>query len=307
MTESDRSSQPRVSVIIPTYNRADDLKRCLESLVTQTFRNFEVLVCDDGSIDHTQKVVESFSHQIAITYYWGKNFGGPARPRNTGLKHAKGQYVAFLDSDDWWLPEKLQASVEKLDAGADLVYHDLYLISSLPAKPRFWNRAKTRQVSVPVFNDMLYNGNAINNSSVVVKRELMNKIGGFSEDILLIAAEDYDAWLRIAKHTEAFERLEKPHGFYWAGGGNISAPKRSIINLTRLFELYAAELSEDDAGPLPGWMAYSLARAYFLDGKFECARGYAKISMQRGNSPLIFTKSVTTFLLSMARLTDFPK
>jgi glycosyltransferase involved in cell wall biosynthesis len=117
---------PRVSVIVPTFNRARDIGRCLESLAQQTFRDFEVLVCDDGSKDNTREIVERFKDRLELQYRWEENFGGPARPRNIGLSLARGEYVAFLDSDDWWMPRKLEQSVRYLDAGADLVYHDLY-------------------------------------------------------------------------------------------------------------------------------------------------------------------------------------
>lgn len=83
---------PRVSVIIPTYNRAADLKRCLDSLTYQTYKDFEVLVCDDGSTDNSEQVIKAFSDQLNITYFWRENFGGPARPRNLGLQYATGNF-----------------------------------------------------------------------------------------------------------------------------------------------------------------------------------------------------------------------
>src|SRR5690242_1512065 len=89
------SRAPRVSVVIPTYNRAREMRRCLDSLVSQSFRDFEVLVCDDGSTDETATVAAAFETRLQLAYHWAENFGGPARPRNIGLHRARGIYVAF--------------------------------------------------------------------------------------------------------------------------------------------------------------------------------------------------------------------
>jgi glycosyltransferase involved in cell wall biosynthesis len=100
-----------VSVIIPTYNQSKDLNRCLLSLVDQTFKNFEVIICDDGSYDDTKQIVRQFHSKLEIKYLYNANFGGPAHPRNCGIKAAKGEYIAFLDSDDWWCNNKLEFSI----------------------------------------------------------------------------------------------------------------------------------------------------------------------------------------------------
>ena len=117
---------PQTSVIIPTYNRAQELRRCLNSLTCQTAKDFEVIVCDDGSTDNTEETVREFSGKLDIKYLKSSNFGGPARPRNLGLRIAKGKFVAFLDADDWWCSNKLTRSIETLNSGADITYHDLF-------------------------------------------------------------------------------------------------------------------------------------------------------------------------------------
>ena len=118
---------PLISVIIPTYNRADLLREALQSLTKQTFRSFEVIISDDGSLDSTREVVEEFSSILNIQYIYQENFGRASRPRNIAIKNAIGQYLAFLDSDDWWAPEKLESSVKALSFGSDIVYHDLII------------------------------------------------------------------------------------------------------------------------------------------------------------------------------------
>lgn len=120
---------PAVSIVIPVYNREKEIQRGLESLANQTFDNFEVLVCDDGSTDATEAVVAAFPHKLRIQYIKGPHEGGPAGPRNRGWKQAKAPFVAFLDSDDWWMPQKLEKSIPLLEAGADIVYHPLIKVS----------------------------------------------------------------------------------------------------------------------------------------------------------------------------------
>lgn len=255
-------SAPAVSVVIPTFNRARDIGRCLDALVVQTFRDFEVLVCDDGSVDGTAEVVRGYEDKLDLTYTWSENFGGPARPRNMGVRQARGEFVALLDSDDWWHPEKLQESVRYLRDGADLVYHDLYFVTKL-GQSRLRARSGTRPLGTPVVEDLLMKGNAINNSSVVVRRALLEAAGGFSEERELIAAEDYDAWVRIAKLTDRFVRIPRTLGYYWLGDGNITNPRRTITTLDALEAKYERELAELRRGRNVYWLAYARARSYY--------------------------------------------
>src|SRR6266545_511842 len=103
----DITKPPFFSVVIPTYNRAEKLRRALESLLHQSYGDFEVLVCDDGSTDGTREVVSAYAGELQISYLWEENWGGPARPRNRGIAAAQGKWVCFLDADDWWHPDKL--------------------------------------------------------------------------------------------------------------------------------------------------------------------------------------------------------
>lgn len=268
MTAADRA--PRISVVIPTYNRAKDIGRCLDSLVGQTFKDFEVLVCDDGSTDATAEEVNRYKDLLDLTYHWAENFGGPARPRNDGVRRARGTYVAFLDSDDWWSPRKLEESLRYLENGAGLVYHDLYL-ASRSGQRFFWRKSRTRKLTSPAFEDLIVNGNAINNSSVVVARRVLLAIGGFSEDRALIAAEDYDAWLRAAQTTDAFVRIPRTLGYYWVGSGNLSNPARTLQNLAVIAERYSGELLDLGARHNIFWLGYVQARAHYLVGSYSMA------------------------------------
>ena len=124
---------PLVSIIIPTYNRAEDLKRALQSVFDQTFTDWEVVVVDNHSIDNTDSLIESFNDP-KIRLFKIYNEGVIAASRNLGLKHALGEYVAFLDSDDWWHPQKLEVSLKYLELGADVVYHSLFRVKKTNQK-----------------------------------------------------------------------------------------------------------------------------------------------------------------------------
>lgn len=289
--------QPKVSVIIPTYNRAEELRRCLGSLINQTFKDFEVLVCDDGSTDHTSSVVGEFSGHLNVVYNRDANFGGPARPRNRGIGLARGEYLAFLDSDDWWAPEKLQISIASLEDTADIVFHDLWLVLSQNQKrPR--RKVKSYQPGMAVYADLLIRGNALPTSSVVVRRSVIHEIGGFSEDKQLISTEDFDAWLRIAKKTNRFKRIDSCLGYYWAGGGNLTEMNvKQAHRYKYVYERHLGNLTEKERERASATLAYMIGRTYQLCGRNDEAHGFLR-SCLFGNSPIIFRVKSLVLLIA---------
>ncbi len=282
------------SIIIPTYNRAALLDRCLKSICLQTFKNFEVIVIDDGSTDSTRAVCEKYQSILDLSYIYQENWGGPAKPRNVGIKNSKAEYIAFLDSDDWWDPEKLSKCIQTMEKGADLVYHEMFLRRSRPTRSCFqaWiqqinlyfnYRVRSQVVNAPVFNDLLHNGNKIVNSSVVVRRYFLEIVGGISEDRSLIASEDYDLWLRIAIKTDAFVHIDECLGYYSNGDDNISSAKSQITNIKHLRRLYSQQLKHFN-NKLPAHFSYSLSRAYEKLGSHKAAFFYIILSLKTSSS-----------------------
>ena len=259
-----------VSVVIPTYNRARDLERALKSVLAQTYPHWEVLVVDNHSTDDTEDVVTRCKDP-RMKVFKTHNQGVIAASRNLGIRQACGEYVAFLDSDDSWSPRKLEESVTYLSRGADVVYHDLFLMTK-PGQRFFWRRARSSDVKPPVFQDLIANGNALTNSSVVVRRTLLQAIDGLSEDPDLVAVEDYDAWLRIASLSDRFQRIPRVLGYYWAGGGTMSHPDRMIRSLGVLEGRYARVLGESGGGGSPVWLRYAKGQAHYWLGSYEEAR-----------------------------------
>ena len=193
---------PKVSIIIPTYNRAGLLPQALESVFAQTYQNFEVIVSDDGSTDNTEAVIQQFGDRV--TYLKNNHSGLPSVARNTALNQANGKYIAFLDSDDLWLPDKLKIQVDVLENNprVGLVCSNAFLIDAdgeEQSDQLFQIPGKGGSGSV--FLDLLRD-NYIITSSVMVRREIIQKIGKFSEAIELRAIEDYALWLRIALEWE---------------------------------------------------------------------------------------------------------
>ncbi len=268
------NQQPKFSVVIPNYNRAADLSRCLDSLVAQTFKNFEVLVCDDGSTDKSADVAAGYLDRLDLKFDIAENFGGPARPRNRGISLARAPYVAFLDSDDWWTPLKLENSLPALDAGADVVYHDLYVVRSIE-QLSLSERLESSPPQAPMFEALLCTGISIPNSSVIVKKSLLEKIGGVCEDKELISVEDYDTWVCLARQTDRFVRLVNCDGYYWAGGGNISAASpRQLSRIQVLYERHVEDLPSEIIPKAKGFLAYRLARIAQQCGSWETAERY---------------------------------
>lgn len=263
---------PDVSVVIPTYNRAEDLRRCLDSLVAQTYVNFEVVVCDDGSTDASERVAAEFLGQLDIRYETAENFGGPARPRNRGIGMARAPIVAFLDSDDWWAPEKLRLSVAALNEGADIVYHDLFVVR-VQSQTIFKDRVVSSKPRASMFNALLCTGISIPNSSVVVRKELLEKIGGISEERDLISVEDYDTWIRLSQLTDKFVRIPAVLGYYWVGGGNISAASpRQIERIKVLYARHVNALAQHIRPIAEGFLAYRIGRIAQMCGDLQTAR-----------------------------------
>lgn len=181
------------SIIIPTYNRAELLKRCLDSVEAQTYTNWEAIVVDNYSEDNTEEVVKSFNDP-RIVYVKNHNYGVIAVSRNKALDVAKGDWVAFLDSDDCWLPNKLEYVLPYLN-DYDLVYHGYR--QNIP-KRNLWHKRECYfyEIKEPTVGYVLQRGDPINPSCTVVRRSSIGDIR-MSEGKELIAVEDYDFFLQL--------------------------------------------------------------------------------------------------------------
>lgn len=181
-----------ISVIIPTFNRAKKVVRAITSVLYQTFDDFEIIVVDDGSTDGTKKTVIQFGRKI--TYIVHASNLGVSAARNTGIKRSSAPFIAFLDSDDYWLPQKLRVQMDffKIHPRALACQtEETWIRNGRRVNPRKKHLKPSGDIFEPSLKLCL-----VSPSAVMLKKPLLEKIGLFDED--LPACEDYDLWLRIA-------------------------------------------------------------------------------------------------------------
>jgi glycosyltransferase involved in cell wall biosynthesis len=181
---------PKVTVIIPTFNRERFIRECVESVLSQTYQDFELIVVDDGSTDGTPDLLQKYDGRL--TYIWQEN-RGPSAARNRGIQLASGEWICFLDSDDLWLPRKLERQMEFFARHPDarVCYtEEIWYRYGRRVNPK----KKHRKYSGWIYQKMLPLC-LVSPSSVMLHRSVFDVVGLFDED--LPACEDYDLWLRV--------------------------------------------------------------------------------------------------------------
>ena len=219
----------KFSVIIPLYNGAKYITAALNSVASQTFRDFEIVICDDGSTDNSADIVKEYSGshpELKIKYAYQKNKGlGGAR--NTAMRNAEGEIFALLDQDDIWYPHKLERVSEVFEKeNADIVCNQEDVISN-------GNKVSVLTCDVDaknMFRRLLFKGNCLSTSATGFKREIFEKVGPFSEDICnLHFVEDYDYWMRIAMKGYKFSFVRQSLGQYILHKSNYSSNNQEMM------------------------------------------------------------------------------
>lgn len=191
---------PRVSIIMPAYNVASVLEESVQSVLAQTFADWELLIVDDGSTDETLDVAASLAcgeSRIKIMPL-GENSGLPAQVRNRGLEAARGEYFAFLDADDLWLPEKLELQLHILESEPDAdAICCLYEVFGDEDRAALANRMLNHVMVSPVQREEMLRYCAFQTSTVVFRRRVYEFLGGMNEDPLLRSVEDYEYFTRM--------------------------------------------------------------------------------------------------------------
>jgi glycosyltransferase involved in cell wall biosynthesis len=187
----------KVSVIIPSYNKAEYTRRTVESVLAQTYPFIEIIVVDDGSRDETAAAMARYKDRIRFIQ---KINGGACSARNEGIRHATGKYVALLDCDDLYSSEKIKRCVDYLEKNPQFgfVYTDAHFIDENDVIVGGYHHPQSKEGWIA---RELILGNFICNSTIVVKKVLLDKVGFFDQNIFTPA--DWDMWLRLAKHSQA--------------------------------------------------------------------------------------------------------
>lgn len=211
------------SVIIPTYNRERIIKRAIDSVLSQTLKDFEVIVVDDGSVDNTEEVVNNIGDP-RIVFIKQKNGGAPSA-RNNGIAHAKGKYVSFLDSDDIWYPEMLESQKAKYDSDPDVscVYSDLEVITEKGEKKTFWN---STGIEGYIYEKALSQGRLSPTIVLSAKKECFDEVGMF--DLSFPASQDDDMCFKLAKKYKFGYISQKLAGVYLSSQDRISQNSKKV-------------------------------------------------------------------------------
>lgn len=221
----NKDRQPSVSIIVPTYNRAQLIGRAIQSVLNQTYQDFEIIVVDDGSTDNTEEIVKGFQDERIVYIRHSKKSGGAAA-RNTGIKMSRGEYIAFQDSDDEWLPEKLKKQMEvfkNTSPKVGVIYTGAWRIENDNKTyiPYRWVAQKEGDI-----HKELLKGNFIALPTAVVKKECFSKVGIFDE--LLPRLQDWELMIRISKYY-SFKFIDEPLVISYYTPDSISANDKNLI------------------------------------------------------------------------------
>lgn len=257
----------QVSVIIPTYNSAQYLIAAVESVLAQTFKDFEILVIDDGSTDNTSEVVKQFP--ASVRYIKQKN-QGVSVARNNGIKESRGKYVSFLDADDTWFPTKLEKQIEALNKNPEYKFcFSDFLAVTKDLEPIPMKRARLEGSAI---NDLLLRGNVVGSiCTVICERELFENIGGF--DPALSQCADWDMWVRLATQTD-FLFVDEPLVTYRQHDANMSR-NAPLLEKDSLFVLEKGFAMKEIPKEVSAKRRAALARNYMvLAGTYYHAKLY---------------------------------
>jgi glycosyltransferase involved in cell wall biosynthesis len=223
-----------VSVIIPAYNATPWIARAIDSVLAQTYPRVEIIVVDDGSTDGTYKYVKDAAFPRVAVY--NRSNGGPAAARNYGVHASHGEFLAFLDMDDIWAPDKLStqlAAIEGIPGWGLCVTRSIKFLSDQEC-PSFGKPRRQPGITYISHRRLLYDRwglfrkNQISTcSTALVRRDVFDKIGGFDEDAKLFGVDDYDLYLKISRHWKVV-MVKAPLVGYQITPGSISRNKFAI-------------------------------------------------------------------------------
>lgn len=275
------------SIVIPAYNAEKFIVSCLDSIKNQTYKNYEIIVVNDGSKDATVPVIKKYvedNPKLNIHLIEQEN-GGAASARSRGIELSAMDYIAFLDADDVWYSEKLEkVNLALNNYNADVIYHDEYEIGLDGGKKRTYNR----QLSETPFDDLIINGNALSTSTVVVEKTLMLKSNTFKEGKR--AGEDIECWIKLAENGATFYHINEPLGEYRRVATSLTL--KSIEYLRETDEMRLSYFDRLDKNKYSieeihklkirqrSLNAYNLARHYHKDRQFSSANTYYRKSLK---------------------------
>ena len=245
--------KPLVSVILPTYNHAHFLEDAINSVLKQDYFNWELIIIDNNSTDHTDQVISLFKDD-RIKNHKINNHGIIAKSRNKGIQESKGDWIAFLDSDDIWYLNKLSTIINYLNKNKkiDIVCSNEYLHNKSSGKKHILRYGPNSKY---FYKDLLINGNKLSTSATLVKLSFLNtKKLFFDESKMFITVEDYDLWMKMALFNGKFGFCETILGEYTIHNSNSSSNfEIHRSNLENVLRKHVFEIQKFNTNPKKLW------------------------------------------------------
>ncbi len=282
---------PTISIILPTYNREHLLGRSIQSVLNQTYRDFELIIVDDGSTDNTEKLVRSFKKET-INYIKHRENRGPATARNTGIKSASGEYIAFQDSDDEWLPEKLEKQMMVFKASppdVGVVYTGFFQF--INTRKRYIPPTKVVQKDGYIFANLMKDC-FVSTQTTLVKRDCFIVTGMFDERFT--PSEDWELFLRMSRQYQ-FRCVNEPLVIVYHQPDSITANLSAEIRSYKLvLDQYFEDISHDSRVMASHY--FRIGRLLYSSG--ECSQGRDYFVKSVRAYPLDI-RAYGTFLISL--------
>jgi len=252
----------KVSIIIATYNCANYISDAIDSVLKQTYSDYEIIVVDDGSTDKTKEVLKKYNNIIKYLY---QDNQGPGIARNKAIENSTGEYFAFLDADDMWFPDRLAIGVKILDEEPEVGLVHGYDINILGngKLTNINNKNKKRILSGYIADNLLLRKVHINGGTVLFRRECIEKIGHLDENLSKIGLEDRDLWYRIAREYKV-KFVDKPLAYYRIRKNSLSKNYENMMKARYyLVNKYYPEGSSNSSNRKK---IFSSMHMYFADG-----------------------------------------
>jgi glycosyltransferase involved in cell wall biosynthesis len=296
--EKEAIMNPKVSICIPTFNRKDYLKETLDSVFAQTYKDYEIIIVDDGSTDGTEEMIKSAGNKVR--YFWQEN-AGDAAARNRLIKLAQGQFITFIDSDDLLMPDSVERMIKVMEAeGGEIIVYGPYL--RIDQDGNVFGKCKRKLYSGHI-TKYLFQSILIHSCGSMFPKRILEEAGGFDQSLRVCS--DYDLWLRLSLKYR-FIALDKPTFKRRRHTGNLSAgsSKNQIVELKVLEDFY---YNKGGDKVIPHRIAmqrlsreeYRIARSALRERKPDLAADYFRASFNR-------RPNIQTFLMWIIALLKLP-
>jgi glycosyltransferase involved in cell wall biosynthesis len=296
------------SVILATYNSSKYLEESINSVLNQTYKNFELIIVDDGSTDKTINIIKKFKDN-RIKYKYQTN-QGPSKARNIGIKISKSRWICFIDADDYWYKNKLKV-VRKFLSGSNLIYHKLKKKIEFKKKNLHIMQSKLQyslfqkyigsKIKDPITKNLLIYGNTIPTSSVVIRKKILEKSKSFDEKLRI--GEDYDLWLRLSLVTNKFIFISETLGSYRIHTESSTKKRKDITKLVMNVEKkYHHILNKNEKALILSRHEYSSGRKNFHLGLYSKSIKIFKKTFYNGTFYIKIKSLISIFIIIFTKL-----